>query len=125
MSGRLEGADKVEKEGVEGDLKNHRNAKGLESDFFFFLCSLQNTLGASRDCSGGRAREQTYRTRAHPMPRDAIGRHPAEHASVLQACLRRAKVLKERTRDATDAAVLLQANYLIHHSMHRNDTNLS
>ena len=59
------------------------------------------------------------------MPRDAIGRHPAEHASLLQACLRRAKVLEERTRDASDAAILLQANHLIHHSMHRNDTNLS
>ena len=56
MSGRLEGADKVEKQGDEGDLQNHRNAKGLESDFFFFLCSLQNTLGASPRHSGGRAR---------------------------------------------------------------------
>ena len=55
MNGRLEGADKVEREGGEGDLKNDRIAKGLDSDFFF-LCSLQNTLGASPRHSGGRAR---------------------------------------------------------------------
>ena len=53
MNGRLEGADQVEREGGEGDLD--RIAKGLDSDFFF-LCSLQNTLGASPRHSGGRAR---------------------------------------------------------------------
>ena len=67
MSGRLEGADKVEKEGEEGDLKNHRNAKGLESDFFFFLCSLQNTLGAAPEVEPASRLIAHGRTQCHEM----------------------------------------------------------